>query len=1116
MSVVSQTSTHMTEKRSIDQVDNDLLDLAAQQAQHKNDQTKKKRRRQFAPMTQYSHNTQTTGIQDEQSLESSDDDCPAGYIKKIVLRNFMCHEYFEMEFGPILNFIVGNNGSGKSAILTAITVGLGAKASETNRGNSLKDLIRNGCYSTKITITLNNSAYGAYQPGVYGKEIIIERIIKRDGPASFSLKTESGKEISHKKKDIQVVIDYFSIPISNPMCFLSQDSARSFLTASTSQDKYNHFMKGTLLMDINNNLEHAKSIVINANENMSLHLENLKLLKKDYEEAKKLVRQLDQSSNLNEDRRLLQGKSCWIDVEYNKKSVEKRENDVVSIQRKLKEIDESTNKKNVKIARYDNDNTLDTQEIQNENEEWKLKDQKHQEVKDQLRKVRHSFDMTKENIHEAENKIEECNRKIADLNKSIDHSKEELKKRRGGDKEQMRVEMNNLTQKNEELSDLIGTLSSEIQDLKNKERNVVARRNEELKQLDITIHRNHQELKKIKEGNVSLLGNFDNKMEYLLQQIQHNKSHFKTVPIGPLGNYVTVKDKHREWAPDIQKVLSQSLGSFVVSCPEDNRTLRQLIKACGVTYNATITTYRKFEKYNVDSGKAQTDYPAIIDTLEFSKPELREVFIDLNNIEKVILIRDHNAARSYLKSNPRNVKMALSKSSNNNNFGFQLSGGYRLDTVTYEQNRKLKIGSVADDGASYIEEQIRNAINMKEQVSKNYDGETRELKKEINEKMKASQDNSLSIKKNSERITKLRINIEKTEDTGALTSKENEKEKQEQAILGYQNAIEDLNIELNQLKEQAIPIKESYDETKTNLEKINSRIQQLNENIDIRQRKIKKHKEDIVFYESKKEQYSSDIIKIKENIETLQDGIKMQKENAIKFATEEEVSQHDLPEDQEEIKKRLRKIDIMIKETESRLGMTQADILNHFSTIKDQYEESYNKYKTIDEALVVLQQSIENRWQNYYHLKKHTCFEADMDFRKSIRIRNFAGNLVFIEDTKSLEIYILTPDDEKARNVDTLSGGEKSFSQMALLLATWKPMRSRIIALDEFDVFMDQVNRKIGTALIVKKLKDTTRTQTIIITPQDIGKIADIDKSGVKIHKMKDPERQNNSSFHQD
>lgn len=108
-------------------------------------------------------------------------------------------------------------------------------------------------------------------------------------------------------------------------------------------------------------------------------------------------------------------------------------------------------------------------------------------------------------------------------------------------------------------------------------------------------------------------------------------------------------------------------------------------------------------------------------------------------------------------------------------------------------------------------------------------------------------------------------------------------------------------------------------------------------------------------------------------------------------------------------------------------------------------------------------------------------------------------------------MHVLTSNDKNARAVDTLSGGEKSYSQISLLLATWEPMRSRIIGLDEFDVYMDQVNRKIGTNLLVKKLKDQMKTQTIIITPQDIGKMADIDSTGVNIHRIKDPERHNNS-----
>lgn len=62
----------------------------------------------------------------------------AGTVLKMVLKNFMCHSYLEINFENNINFIIGKNGSGKSAILTGLVVGLGAKASVTNRGKNIK------------------------------------------------------------------------------------------------------------------------------------------------------------------------------------------------------------------------------------------------------------------------------------------------------------------------------------------------------------------------------------------------------------------------------------------------------------------------------------------------------------------------------------------------------------------------------------------------------------------------------------------------------------------------------------------------------------------------------------------------------------------------------------------------------------------------------------------------------------------------------------------------------------------------------------------------------------------------------------------------------------------
>lgn len=56
----------------------------------------------------------------------------------------MSHGNTFVTFAPKLNFLVGANGSGKSAILTGIAVVFGAKASVTGRGQGVKDLIMRG------------------------------------------------------------------------------------------------------------------------------------------------------------------------------------------------------------------------------------------------------------------------------------------------------------------------------------------------------------------------------------------------------------------------------------------------------------------------------------------------------------------------------------------------------------------------------------------------------------------------------------------------------------------------------------------------------------------------------------------------------------------------------------------------------------------------------------------------------------------------------------------------------------------------------------------------------------------------------------------------------------
>lgn len=64
----------------------------------------------------------------------------SGKILTVKLRNFMCHANLAVDFNKRTNLLIGQNGSGKSAILTALIIGLGSKANATNRSSSIKGI----------------------------------------------------------------------------------------------------------------------------------------------------------------------------------------------------------------------------------------------------------------------------------------------------------------------------------------------------------------------------------------------------------------------------------------------------------------------------------------------------------------------------------------------------------------------------------------------------------------------------------------------------------------------------------------------------------------------------------------------------------------------------------------------------------------------------------------------------------------------------------------------------------------------------------------------------------------------------------------------------------------
>lgn len=138
----------------------------------------------------------------------------AGVIKKIYMENFMCHRKLGVDLCRNVNFIHGQNGSGKSAVLAAIQICLGAGARRTNRARNLKDLVRkeaasgNAPAQAKIRVTLLNEGDDGYKHEIYGDTITVERTISLNGGYNgYKLLNHEGKEKSRCKKDLDEMLD---------------------------------------------------------------------------------------------------------------------------------------------------------------------------------------------------------------------------------------------------------------------------------------------------------------------------------------------------------------------------------------------------------------------------------------------------------------------------------------------------------------------------------------------------------------------------------------------------------------------------------------------------------------------------------------------------------------------------------------------------------------------------------------------------------------------------------------------------------------------------------------------------------------------------------------------
>jgi len=170
------------------------------------------------------------------------------------------------------------------------------------------------------------------------------------------------------------------------------------------------------------------------------------------------------------------------------------------------------------------------------------------------------------------------------------------------------------------------------------------------------------------------------------------------------------------------------------------------------------------------------------------------------------------------------------------------------------------------------------------------------------------------------------------------------------------------------------------------------------------------------------------------------------------------------------IERKYEVLQAQLRQREKAQGATDYQINERADMAQAVYNEHRNVELALKRELAEIKLSLNKRLERWRAFQRQITARTRVQFSYLLSERRYRGDVYFDHPAQCLALLVEPDETQESparRNIKTLSGGEKSFSSICLLLSIWEAMGSPIRCLDEFDVFMDNINRAISTRMLV-------------------------------------------------
>lgn len=1040
------------------------------------------------------------GFTDDADVEIRQNEC--GIISAVKLRNFMCHDAFDISFGPNVNIITGRNGSGKSAILTALVVGLGGKANVTSRGSSAKGFVKTGKPSCMVNVKLINKGDEAFRPDEFGDHITVERRLYPDGASTYKIRSEADEVVSTKRDDLMMLLEHFNIQVDNPISVLNQDTSRNFLNSREPQDKYKFFLKATQLEQLKCDYKLADEERKIASASFLNKKETMTDLKKQVHEWEKKYNAVKSLDNLRDRIEKLKHEMAWaqvIEKENTMESMEKSLNQAVSrTQKFMRPIEECEAK--IK-AEEENRTKIQTQ----------LNDiaQQVTDVQPQVVDAKQKLEQAKKQSRKAQMELKELERTVKGLKSDKNVIKTRITEIKSSALEENKTER-------EEREERLGVLTTEVEQLDSQQRTV----QNDSDQYQGAINQNRSDYSRLKTEEESvteqlrhiradlrdLTGSRTDRYRLFGQEIPrlvaevnkaHQRGEFKEKPRGPIGAYIDLKDQ--QWALGIEKALGGILYSWCVDNHQDSRVLERIMSSVLRHRHPSIFTGKfRNQQHEVNRHAAVSKHPTILQMLSIQDPVIANCLIDQRGIESIILVKDNREARNLLMRNPpKNCREAFTLE------GDQVLTGRTFRYYSCDAGFKAKYlkTNKDDDIRQHKESEKRLQLQQREYQQKLRQLEL-DMKQHRNQKSRAdSQVMKIQeeLRKKLSEINEIK-NIEEPAPIDVATL-EDEVEGIEQKLKGVEAELKDGRSALDTANKKQEEAAETYNNLQQQNNKMMENVDPLKASLEETEEGIITAKEHRKHYQNKLKQHQQEIDKLKAQCEAHKKDVEDSTVTAEKIS--QRVNTRRQPKSLDaEIAQRT----ATLQEKEQVQGRKE-DIVAKFHQISVKFKNILHEMDETHMFLMKLDNIMKNRKMAYEVFRHSISMRVKTLFNMSLSIRHCRGDMTFNHKKETLDLQVVQPGQSMAsKDTRGLSGGERSFATVCFILALWDAMESPFRCLDEFDVFMDLVNRRLSMEMMLKTAREQKYKQFIFFTPLDMSSLTP--SNLIRLYLMPEPERE--------